>query len=336
MKIIKIILLVLVALAGIAATIGFLSPAHVQVKRSATIKAPYEVIFSQVNSFKNWKNWSPWYKMDTAMHMEFNSIASGVGAGYKWSSQNPKVGSGDMTILASTRDSICTLINMEYGVSFGKFFFTKKDSADSSHSATQITWVMEKDMGMNPIGRIMGLYMDKMIGPDFEKGLSNLAKLAEAIPSGPKTYRGYQVMEEETPQKVYIIKKDSVHWDGIEAFSQAIEKAKLETTGAPSSLYFKWDSVSKMALMAVAVPVNADEKIKVKGYETLVIPASRNLHIVYKGSYRKIASAHYAMNEYIKEKNFLQENPVIEEYITGPDKETDSTRWVTNVYYRVK
>ena len=35
------------------------------------------------------------------------------------------------------------------------------------------------DMGMNPIGRWMGLTMDGMVGKDFDTGLASLKALAE-------------------------------------------------------------------------------------------------------------------------------------------------------------
>ncbi len=339
MKITKIFLLTLVALVAIAATVGFLSPSHVHVERSITIIAPRDVIHGQINDLKNWTKWSPWHRMDTAMQIEYNSIPTGAGAGYTWKSNHKKVGNGEMTITASTQDTISTAMNfMENGVATSNFIFSASDSV------TKVTWTMESDMGMNPIGRIFGLFMDKMIGPDFESGLANLKQVAESIPTGPKTYRGYEVKEEDAVEKVYIVKKDSMSWDSIETFCsknipaifEAIGKAKLEITGAVSSLYFNWDSVSKTAVMAVAVPVAGDAKTKVKGFETLVVPAGKNLHIVYMGSYNSIGNAHYAMDEYMKENNFLQGSPVTEEYILGPDKETDSTKWVTNVFYRVR
>lgn len=339
MKTIKVILITLVALAAIAATVGFLSPSQVHVERSLTINAPSEIVHGQINNLKNWTKWSPWYRMDTAMQIEYNHIASGAGAGYKWNSKDKNVGTGDMTITASTPDSISTAMNfMENGVATGNFLFSKSDSG------TKVIWTMDSDMGMNPIGRIFGLFMDKMLGPDFEKGLANLKEVAEAIPTGPKTYRGYEIKEEDTAEKVYIIKKDSIRWDSIETFCsknfpalfEAIGKSKLETAGSSASLYFRWDSVSKTAVMAVAVPVLGDAKTKVKGFETLMVSAGKNLHIVYVGGYSKIGNAHYAMDDYIKENNFLQGSPVIEEYVTGPEKEADSTKWITNVYYRVK
>jgi effector-binding domain-containing protein len=344
MKIIKVILITLVILVAIIAAVGFLSPSHVHVERSLTMKAPAEIIHGQINDLKNWTKWSPWYRMDTAMKIEYNSIASGAGAGYKWASNNKNVGNGEMTITASNKDSISTAMNfMEHGVATGNFIFLRSDNPKDSGS-TKVTWAMESDMGMNPIGRIFGLFMDKMVGPDFEKGLNNLKEIAESIPAGPKTYRGFQVLEEDAPEKIYVVKKDSMGWDKIEGFYtknlpallEVLGKSKIETDGAPSSLYFKWDSISKTAVMAVAVPIKGTIKTKVKGYETISLPSGKNLHIVYQGSYNKIGGAHYAMNDYMKEKSLIQENPVIEEYISGPGNETDSTKWITNVYYRVK
>ncbi len=46
-------------------------------------------------------------------------------------------------------------------------------------SATQVTWVINGDMGGNPLFRWMTLMMDGMVGKDFEGGLANLKGLAE-------------------------------------------------------------------------------------------------------------------------------------------------------------
>ena len=44
---------------------------------------------------------------------------------------------------------------------------------------TRVIWLMQGDMGGNPINRWFGLFMDKLVGPDFEAGLANLKQLAE-------------------------------------------------------------------------------------------------------------------------------------------------------------
>jgi len=35
------------------------------------------------------------------------------------------------------------------------------------------------------MGKVMGKFMDSMLGPDYEKGLSNLKTLAESQPQNP-------------------------------------------------------------------------------------------------------------------------------------------------------
>jgi len=46
-------------------------------------------------------------------------------------------------------------------------------------AGTRVTWTNEGDMGGSPINRYLGLLMDRMVGPDFEGGLTNLKGLAE-------------------------------------------------------------------------------------------------------------------------------------------------------------
>ncbi|MEK6616323.1 MAG: hypothetical protein AABZ32_09465, partial [Bacteroidota bacterium] len=60
------------------------------------------------------------------------------------------------------------------------------------------------------------------------------------------------------------------------------------------------------------------------------------LHIAYMGGYNGIGEAHTAMDDYMNEKGCMHIMPIAEEYVTDPDKEADSTKWLTNIYYPVK
>ena len=42
-------------------------------------------------------------------------------------------------------------------------------------AGTRVVWGLDADFGNNPIGRIIGLFMDKMMGETFERGLNNLS-----------------------------------------------------------------------------------------------------------------------------------------------------------------
>src|ERR1051326_1899822 len=312
MKIVKGILITLVILVLIIVAVGFLSPRHVQVERSLTMKAPQEIVHAQINNLKNWNKWSPWYKLDTTMKMEYNDIEAGTGASFKWDSQNKNVGKGDMTITASAKDSISTAMNfMEHGTATAKFILTKENDG------TKVSWIMESDMGNNPIGRIFGLFMDKMVGKDFENGLANLKTVSEAMPVKQKSI--YEVKEEDAPEMVYAGKKDSMSWGQMTAFfmknlptlGEPIKKAKVEMAGPPSGLYFTWDTVNKSTVMAAAVRVKGNAKTKVSGLETFVVPAGKVLHIAYYGGYSGIGAAHNAIQNYIDKKGLIKRMPVI-------------------------
>src|SRR5215218_3362800 len=68
--------------------------------RSATIGAPPDVVFEQVNDFHKWRAWSPWEKLDPLQRRTYEGAQAGRGAVYAWIG-NKKVGQGRMTIVES-------------------------------------------------------------------------------------------------------------------------------------------------------------------------------------------------------------------------------------------
>ncbi|WP_254444454.1 MULTISPECIES: hypothetical protein [unclassified Ruegeria] len=40
-----------------------------------------------------------------------------------------------------------------------------------------VTWTVTSDMGFNPVFRIFGLFIDRMLGKTYELGLKNIAAL---------------------------------------------------------------------------------------------------------------------------------------------------------------
>jgi hypothetical protein len=44
---------------------------------------------------------------------------------------------------------------------------------------TKVRWTGHFSMGNNPMSRWFGLFLDGMIGKDYEKGLADLAKVSE-------------------------------------------------------------------------------------------------------------------------------------------------------------
>ena len=336
MKILKYILAGLFAIAGLLLIVSAFLPAKVNVLRSTTINAPGASVFEEVNNFKNWDKWSPWKAIDPEMEQTFSENSEGVGA---WSSWISKEGNGKQTIVESrANEFIRTQLEFEGWDSEDFSDFNFKDSAES----TIVSWSFEG--GEMPFYfRLMGIMMTGMIEKEYDNGLANLKILCESKPVGQKLYRGYNITETDMDERVYIAKKDSIGMDKISAFYmenfpkvfEAAGKAKLEFAGSPSGLFFNWDDATKTTVMAAGVEVKGDAQTNVKGFDTFIVPAGKNLFIAYYGAYDKSAEAHYAMDDYMKEKHLQLSNQVIEEYVTDPGQEPDTTKWLTNIYYPV-
>ena len=175
------IIAVVIALAIVVVLIlATTKPDTFRVQRVATIKAPAESIFSQINDFHRWGGWSPWENRDPAMKRTFSGAESGKGAVYGWDG-NKNVGSGRMEILDTSVPSKI-VIKLDFFKPFeghNTAEFTMLPQGDATNVGTTVTWAM---FGPAPfMSKLMQVFMnmDNMIGKDFETGLSNLKKLTE-------------------------------------------------------------------------------------------------------------------------------------------------------------
>ena len=91
------ILIAIAVIIGLFVVVVAMRPTDFCIKRTATMAAPPEVIFPQVNDLHQWEAWSPWEGIDPNLKRTFEGPATGVGASYAWSGNN-KAGEGRMTI----------------------------------------------------------------------------------------------------------------------------------------------------------------------------------------------------------------------------------------------
>ena len=174
----KKIVLALLAIVVILAIVIQLQPSTFSLKRSATISAPAEKLFEQVNDFHNWDKWSPWAKLDPNMKASYAGPTAGIGAVYSWEGDS-KVGEGRMTVVAS-EPSTYVGIKLEFLKPFASTSPTEFRFAPTD-GGTVVTWSMSGENNfMSKAACLFMGGMDKMIGPDFEKGLAQMKSTAEA------------------------------------------------------------------------------------------------------------------------------------------------------------
>jgi uncharacterized protein YndB with AHSA1/START domain len=174
MKALKTLLIAVVALLALLFGVGLLLSPKFVVSRSVTVNAPPEKIYALIADPRGWTQWSAWNQRDPMMTIEYSGPASGAGAVWAWQSKSQ--GDGRMTFTTAEAPK-----RLGYELFFPDFGTTSTGDfrLDANGGATQVTWSMNGDMGANPLYRWMGLFMDRMVGPDFDAGLANLKALAE-------------------------------------------------------------------------------------------------------------------------------------------------------------
>jgi hypothetical protein len=146
------------------------------VSRDLAISAPVAEIAALVVDFHEWLRWSPWEGIDPEMDRSYRGSTSGVGAIYSWSG-NRKAGAGQMTITAVEPTGI------EIDLDFTRpFKSASKATFGFTSDANVTTVVWQIDTPKTLMTRLFSFVMnlDKVVGPDLEKGLANLKSQVES------------------------------------------------------------------------------------------------------------------------------------------------------------
>lgn len=156
-------------------------PGTYHVERTTVIAAPAEAVFGTINDFHTFPQWSPWQHLDPNMKVTVEG-EPGVGQKYHWTG-NSKAGEGEMRITESVP---YTRIAMD--LDFIKPFASQDKAAFTlapAEGGTSVTWSMDGTADFMVKAMSLVSPMDKMIGPDFEKGLAGLSRLVVAsAPAG--------------------------------------------------------------------------------------------------------------------------------------------------------
>ena len=175
MKILLRLALAAVLLVALLVGVGFVLPASYAVSRSLDFTSPPEKIWPLLDDPRAWARWTIWNKRDPAMKMRYAGPASGVGAEWAWASETE--GNGRMRFVAAEAPHRLTyvleFVDFDGGTNQGTLTLAPQAGG------TRVTWAMQGEMGRNPISRWFGLFMDRLVGPDFDDGLARLRGLTD-------------------------------------------------------------------------------------------------------------------------------------------------------------
>ena len=170
------VVLAIVSLVVLLLMVAAFKPKGLQLSRSRKMAAPAERAFDQVNDLRRMNSWNPFLKPDPDARVTFEGPAAGVGSICTWEG-NQNVGAGKQTITESQTGKLVRMLLEFYrpfpGFNDVTFTFVPEGSS------TVVTWSMSCQMAFVP--RLVGIFvsMEKMIGTQFEKGLTDLQAIVE-------------------------------------------------------------------------------------------------------------------------------------------------------------
>ena len=145
------------------------------------------------------------------------------------------------------------------------------------------------------------------------------------------------------PATTFAMVRQQVKWTDLSSFFAEhipiiYQEAKNANTtaGTASGLIFDWNVQTQQGDIAAAVPIGAGAKINNPIVQSFSLPASKAIFVNFNGPYDKLPDAYNSIQRYLSEHKLKNRIPSIEQYISGPMNEKDSSKWLTKIVYLVE
>ncbi len=157
-----------VGVVALAAAGTLLLPRHIHVERTSFVPKAPAAILAAAASTEGYQTFNPYLSTDPDLRIEPFGPNAGVGAAFRFEGKD---GKGTQTVASVSASEV------HYAIDLGPMGRPKQAiKAVPDGAGAQVTWSMDADMGFNPVARIIGLFMDSMMGKTFETGLKNMAQ----------------------------------------------------------------------------------------------------------------------------------------------------------------
>ena len=336
MKLLKnvflLLLIVIISLSIYVATID----GKYDVKRSHTIKAPIEVVFNEINDFKNWENWGPWYELDSTIVASFPEITSGINASYTWTGAD---GNGSMkTLSLIPNKEIIQQIDFGMGSTPEVYW-----NFDKTEFGTEVSWGMRGKNGfMEKAYFLTQGGIEKSMAPMYTRGLELLEKhLLKELEKhsiyvkGVVDHGGGFYLYQTTSCKMEDIseKMDEM----FPAIMKYMTENAIESSGKPFTLNHKWDEKNNSTMFSTCVPIS--ERIITTGdVLTGFLEPQKTFKTILKGDYKFSYSAWEEAYKKLHENGFkeIEGSEPIEVYKVSPHDTPNPSKWVSEIYIPIQ
>ena len=335
MKFLKWFSIVIAIIIALLLIIPMFLPSSFHIERSTVIERRSNIVFETAIDMNQRAKWDPWIEMEPNVKMNITMTPEIIGSGYSW--KGDIIGEGKITIVE--------IIPNERINSKIEFIAPQSMESDviwtfqeSDHN-TIVTWAFEGTLSY-PVEKWFGLFMDKSLGTQFEKGLSNFKKLVEDQPD--LTGKSSNIKEIDFKGLVAIAIKgewpnEKLNSKILKTFfklSRHLKANNMDITDPPFVIYHT-SNKEDHTILECAIPIS-EKIIELDNMKIIELPASKTIMATHFGHYNTVKTTSDALQHYINENKIEVTGSRFEIYITDPMQEPDSRKWETKVYYPIK
>lgn len=328
MRLLKRLIVFLLVLGLLCIGAAFLLPSHSHLERSTAIGRPASQIYVLLNNYQRFNAWSPWAAKDPNAKYTYTGPTSGVGAKLAWNGDPKTVGSGSQEITESTPGkSITTALDFgDQGKATARFLLTPENGG------TKVTWMMDADAPITfdgkflngVIGRFVFLFMDKMVGPDYESGLAKLKALVETFPNVDIAGIDPKMADLAARKILFVSANSGVDAEGMRNVIAAAYGSingymalnNLSYAGAPLTITTSWDD--KAWSFDAAIPteygsLGGDEVVKAG-----VTSSGKAVQWIHTGPYTQLGESIGKLYAWIAVQGLKPRERLMAEYLNDP------------------
>ncbi|MBK9109655.1 MAG: hypothetical protein IPM92_15100 [Saprospiraceae bacterium] len=309
----------------------FFGPASYKYSSEIKIDGPYKMAYIAINDIKDWPRWISWAKDDPGFKFSKGGREHFIGANFSFECK--ALGEGYVEIEESFQDSLVTAIM----------------KSDKLPSKLNLNWQIipegTKSLFLKMNARIPGriefwkrawyIGMPATLDATLQNDLEGIKTYIEQL---VKTEFGIQ--KSSFTEKHYIGILDIIvnskipqyYAKSLPKVYKFLDSLGVKFVGPPVGLIFGWEAKLGQVLIMAALPVEKPMP-NYTGYTSYTIKPTDCYKLENYGSYTSLRNAHTKLTYIMDNSPYILGAPIIEEYVTSPSQEPDTSKWLTNVYY---
>ncbi|NOT36864.1 MAG: hypothetical protein HOP11_05760 [Saprospiraceae bacterium] len=307
------------------------SPKTIYVNHSIKINASKGLGFIMLNDVREWQKWLSWNESDPDLKISTGGRYTNIGASFTF--EGSKMGKGVLRLEEAFKDSIIVsyLKSSNWPSEIATYWQIIPESKSSFTLITNSRLQNKIPLLKRPFYTNLERDFKEMHLADLDSLKSHVENLINTeFGLKSTTFEGKKYFGIKTPIPNYKMQK--YYAEKFPLIYTYLDSIKQEVAGPPVGLVFGWDSENSIVDLMAAVPIQGNIKVPL-GFEVIEIPTVPCIKLEHFGFYNTLKNAHAKMDNIMNTSSFVLKAPIIEEYVSRPSEEKDTSKWLTNIYY---